>query len=427
MGLVSEVEGLEGGASGGDQSAQVGKVVTLLAEVLGRISVEPVSADDAKEDGEAKVSAAGEAAMAEAKEAVSVLVRDGVALGVSRPVLKVLANELGKLGKPALEALAQHVLDAVKERRSAFEEAETRTRQVLGEALANSDDFVLAARVLSAIDLESEKYADAEKVEGYVRIAELFLEENEAVDAETFVNRASQYVSAGTDPLVRVRHQVSYARVLDSKRKFLDAGHRFYALSTEATQFDGKAVNEDDLRHLLAKAVTCGILATAGPQRTRLLSLLMKDQRAPSLPTHWPVLESMTLERIVSKAEVLAFEALLEDHQRAILADGSSVLERAVLEHNILASRKIYVNISLKELGALLDVAPERAEALSSRMIKEKRMKGSIDQVDGALHFDANPDVLLHFDAQIQDLCVSVNGVLDEIEKMHPSFSAAAA
>ena len=39
---------------------------------------------------------------------------------------------------------------------------------------------------------------------------------------------------------------------------------------------------------------------------------------------------------------------------------GSTILERAVIEHNLLAASKLYNNISFEELGALLEIPPTK-------------------------------------------------------------------
>ena len=45
---------------------------------------------------------------------------------------------------------------------------------------------------------------------------------------------------------------------------------------------------------------------------------------------------------------------------------GSTVLDRAVWEHNLLAASKVYTNISFVELGALLDIDPTKVPAVRS-------------------------------------------------------------
>ncbi len=53
----------------------------------------------------------------------------------------------------------------------------------------------------------------------------------------------------------------------------------------------------------LEAAVTCCILAAAGPQRSRVLANLYKDERTRTLPV-FPFLEKVYLERILQRAEV---------------------------------------------------------------------------------------------------------------------------
>lgn len=60
---------------------------------------------------------------------------------------------------------------------------------------------------------------------------------------------------------------------------------------------------------------------------------------------------------------------------------GSTILDRAVTEHNLLAASKLYNNITFSELGALLQISPAKAEKIASQMITEGRMNGYIDQV----------------------------------------------
>jgi COP9 signalosome complex subunit 4 len=53
------------------------------------------------------------------------------------------------------------------------------------------------------------------------------------------------------------------------------------------------------------------------------------------------MLKKMLLEYIVRPQEVKEFEAGLEDHQRAGVEGGGTVLERAVREHNVGACAKV--------------------------------------------------------------------------------------
>ena len=121
------------------------------------------------------------------------------------------------------------------------------------------------------------------------------------------------------------------------------------------------------------------------------------------------ILEKMYLDRIIRRKELVQLDSLLQPHQKAKTSDGnsnpcsfqalfshfpfqclgSSILERAVTEHNLLAASKLYNNITFVELGALLEVDPLRAEKIASQMITEGRMAGSIDQIDSIVHFES--------------------------------------
>lgn len=161
-------------------------------------------------------------------------------------------------------------------------------------------------------------------------------------------------------------------------------------------------------------SVTCAVLAPAGPNRSRLLAALCRDERTAELQTY-NILTKMFLGRILRSEEVKEFEGTLKAHQlakislsssdRVALADEdtndptiskrtgpATVLDRAVMEHNLLASSKIYDNITFRGLGALLDLTPGAAETMARKMIEQGRLKGTIDQVEKLIWFDDTSD-----------------------------------
>ena len=103
------------------------------------------------------------------------------------------------------------------------------------------------------------------------------------------------------------------------------------------------------------------------------------------------------------------------------MSDGMSILEHAVIEHNLLAASKLYNNITLSGLGLLLEIPPEKAERIASRMITEERMVGHIDQIDSVVHFERR-QMLDTWDKQIQSLCVQVNSIIDKISTKEPNW-----
>lgn len=63
------------------------------------------------------------------------------------------------------------------------------------------------------------------------------------------------------------------------------------------------------------------------------------------------------VDRIITKKEKEKFADSLKKHQKAILYDDFSVLDRAVIEHNIVAISKLYETISFDSLSKMLDIA----------------------------------------------------------------------
>ena len=70
-----------------------------------------------------------------------------------------------------------------------------------------------------------------------------------------------------------------------------------------------------------------------------------------------------------------AFAETLKPHQRAVTADGTTVLDKAVIDHNLAAASKLYNNIYFTELGQLLGCSEEQAEATASQMVMEDRLQ----------------------------------------------------
>ena len=199
-----------------------------------------------------------------------------------RRLVLALAHQLSQ-GKAVYQA-CEAALSVLQTRLVLYEEQDGVLREAMAEVLKAEENYSGAAKVLAGIDLRSARYTDTERMERLVKIAEYFLEDGESVDADVYINKASHLLGACSDPAVKTRYKVSYARVLDSKRKFLEAAGRYYDLSTgSADAVGGLEVVEDDLLMLLAKSVVCVVLANAGPPRTRLLGTLYKDERTQNV------------------------------------------------------------------------------------------------------------------------------------------------
>jgi COP9 signalosome complex subunit 4 len=336
---------------------------------------------------------------------------DTVPLVVSRQLLTAFAHSIAQLPPEPQKEVAENMLARVAPRLVSFEEQVAGVREALAALHERQEDWTAAAQTLAGIDLDSGvRLVEPEyKLAKYVKISMLYLEDDDAVNAETYIKKASTLIASCKDDGLELQFRSCYVRILDSKRKFVEAAQRYYELS----QMQNQQVSEDDLEAALAAAVVCCILAKAGPQRSRILANLYKDERTAGLQRLFPFMEKVYLERILRPDEVAAFGKELKPHQMASLPDGTTVLEAAVIEHNLAAAARLYDNIYLGELGTLLGVDAGKAEEIASKMVMESRLKGTIDQVDGLIAFDREGERLLQWDDQIQGVCQSLNNILD--------------
>ncbi|KAG2229541.1 hypothetical protein BDF21DRAFT_398231 [Thamnidium elegans] len=342
-------------------------------------------------------------------------------------------------------------IERAQPRAVSFEESLSQLREKLASVYEEEEDYLEAAKTLQGIPLDSGHRAisDEYKLQVYVRIVKLLLEEDEAAQAESYLNRASLLMTAETDTLLSLTFKLSQARILDAKRKFLEACSKYHELSYVSQ------VEEDERILCLTAAVQCAVLAGAGPQRSRSLATLYKDERTHHLSS-FSILEKTYLERVIRPDEVSEFVASLRPHHLARLADNTTVFDRAIIEHNLLSASKIYNNIALDELAVLLNVSVEQAEQVAARMISENRMVGSIDQLEqlilfesgGAAHEEQEPDYnaisaaaaaangtfqnnirveqsmleIMKWDTAIQSLCQDIDAVIGKIQSKHSEY-----
>lgn len=155
--------------------------------------------------------------------------------------------------------------------------ADNKLRQMIFDYKVNEEgEYAEAARILAGTRMEdNEQSAYYMKPEArcdiFVKIAECFLEEDEIVESDSAVTKAGSVVSSIANPeehmTLILRYKSTYARVLDSNRKFLQAASRYHDLSQSSSDL----IRAEDLLGMLGRAATCAILAPSGPQRQRIL------------------------------------------------------------------------------------------------------------------------------------------------------------
>ncbi|KAI7881092.1 Cops4 protein [Lichtheimia hyalospora FSU 10163] len=393
----------------------------------------------------------GPAQVQNLKEYVQCVLDEQVGLVVARQLLSdfiSLFNERVQDTGVKKQVLS-YAIELAQPRSVSFEEQLSQLRENLAKVYEDEEEYLEAAQVLQNIQLDSghRSISDEYKLGIYVRIMRLLLEVDEAVTADAYLNRAALLIHNSNDLVLNLTFKLCQARILDAKRRFLEAATKYHELSYE-TQID-----ESDRLRCLMSAVQCAVLAGAGPQRSRSLATLYKDERTHHLAS-FPILEKTYMDRVIRQNEVAEFFATLQPHHRAQLADGTTVFDRAIREHNLLSASKIYNNITFDELAALLNVSSDKAEEIAGHMISENRMVGSIDQMEQLISFEsggaaqnerAGGDHTLvaaaaassqstrrieqsmmeisKWDSAIQTLCHDMDGIITTIHEKYPDYA----
>ncbi|KAI9702099.1 MAG: hypothetical protein M1836_001443 [Candelina mexicana] len=365
------------------------------------------------------------------------ILKDTLGIVASRPLLASFVDSLKSVPRADVKIeVGQHALATLHPRVVSYEEQDALIREILADAYEEQEDYIDSAKVLQGIQLDSSQrsISDDTKVKIWIRIVRLYLEVDDTTGAESYLNRAKNLLYKVEDQEVKLMFALSQARILDARRKFLDASQVYHNFSLSSV------LAEEERIKALSAAIVCSVLAPAGPQRARSLARLYKDERAQQVE-EFGILEKMFLDRLLSPTEVNKFAANLSPHQLAITADGSTVLAKAVIEHNLLGASRLYNNIGVEQLGTLLGLDKEKAEEYAARMIEQGRLVGRIDQIDGLIFFDsgeatgektnagqANPVAgreLRKWDSNVQGLTEEVERCTTLLQNHFPEFVAA--
>ncbi|KIO17168.1 hypothetical protein M407DRAFT_175156, partial [Tulasnella calospora MUT 4182] len=240
-----------------------------------------------------------------------VVSQDHVGLVVARQVLGELVKALDEDPLKANDELQKSVILSTLEsiqRSVSFQEQATALRLKLADIYEAEEEWSEAAKTLMGLNFDSGRLAeDEQKLNIYVRIVRLLLEDEDSVQAETYQNRAGLLIHSTSNRELQLSYKLCQARINDYTRKFVEAAMRYHELSWVAE------IDDEERLQMLSAAVTCAVLAPAGPNRSRLLASLCRDERTAQL-SNYTILSKMFLEHILRPSEVKGFEESLKPH-----------------------------------------------------------------------------------------------------------------
>lgn len=353
------------------------------------------------------------------------ILNEDISIVAARPLLDSFIGVLQNLTPDTKIKVGQHAVTLLQSRSTSVEEQDAQIRELLAGAYESQEEYNAAARTLQGIHIDSSqrRVSDLAKVKLWIRIVRLYLEEDDTTSAEAFLNRIKNLPSKIDDHELKLHFKLSQARILDARRRFLDASQEYFNVSLAA------GVDENDRLQALSAAIRCAVLAPAGPQRSRALAGLYKDDRVTSVE-EFGILEKMFLDRLLTPEEVAAFSQKLAPHQLAQTAEGTTVLDKAVVEHNLVAASKLYENITTDALSTILGLersgdmtGAEKAEAYAARMVEQGRLKGRIDQIAGVIYFDSSIAGGASTGRHTRQWDGGVQGLLEDVERVATSIT----
>ncbi|GJD07627.1 COP9 signalosome complex subunit 4 [Galdieria sulphuraria] len=323
------------------------------------------------------------------------------------------------------KSLLSLLLERTEARSLNSEELNIQVRETLSKLYETLGDFSSAARLLIQIPLEgsSRNTNDDYKVKTLIQIANLLFLSGDVSSAESYLNRASAGLAVTDRDDLKYAFKVCHTRILEAKGKFSEAAWHYYELSQRSLNPEVMETNAqygylDFLNH----AVICAIVSPAGPQRSRILAALFRDDRTHSLIS-FEMLQAVYMDRLLRRPHRETFARLLNEYQfYPFQVDGKDIFEQSFMEHNLLAVSKIYSNIKLDQLGNLLQISSDEAESLAAKMIYEGRLMGTIDQVNRLVEFEHSVEIV-QWDARLESFCQEVDhcyGRIMRITKIVP-------
>ena len=277
--------------------------------------------------------------------------------------------------------LCSHALTAIAPRANIFNREEAVFRRELAEVLDATKDTDGAIKLLIGITYDANEDDQVEKkVEDYLRLAEMYHDKEDSTQAEVYVNRVAHIIYKVDKRETQLRYNLASTKCADSKREFVRAAQGYYNLSTE------QGIDAEVAPQMYHKSLVCTILSPAGPRKDRMLALLVNDDRAKLNP-HYNLLQKMATGGLIKREFAKAFEDALEVHQKVKFSDGYTVLDKALIEHNITVLSRIYTNITFSELGIFLGISATQGEKIISKMISERRVHAVLDQLHELVEF----------------------------------------
>lgn len=284
-----------------------------------------------------------------------------------------------------------------------------RIAKTLAEIAQAEEAFGKAAGILGRVQMDGAGFTDAMRFEQCVCMAEYLLEDKNGAQALKQIAKAPN--DADVDSELLLRHKASYARVMDSLRRYTEAGTKYLELSCSP-------IPEYDQLESLRKALCAALVSKPGIDRQRLLDRLNKDPRSIQI-TGSHILDRLCSHRLVSPLQCTYLHELVPASMAAPV-HGSSPVSRGILEHNVQCIARRYDMIGYSRLASLLDVHRDHIEGLVRSMVDQNQLQASLDGVTDTVYFGSGEDESNV--RQIESFCDELQSIAALIRERYPEL-----
>jgi len=358
---------------------------------------------------------------------IDILCSDNIPLSASKEAMKIVAGAVDIFDDlTTMVQFLEKFIQCTLPRQNAYDEAIILVREKAAakyeacghkkeaaEELKRLFEFIneCASDGLDSQDTSSSQKSVRNRINICVHAAKLLSEVGEIDGAQRVLVRVSDKVAdmPSADRTV-LEYKLLNAKLFDIRHDFSRAAQKYVELVRQS------ALSREERVQCLLCCFQCVLLSAAGPDREKMLDILLKNELAPSLAC-FSLLKRINSQPFLREADVVALEGILQEHQRVpVASEMMAPLKRAVIQHNLFKAANFYHSIRLNELGQLLGVQEDEAETIAADMIRQKRVDAKIDQIGRLLYFNNKKDPLAVWDEHIEFMCHTADEAAEMIK-----------
>ena len=153
---------------------------------------------------------------------------------ISQEIMTIFAKSFSSLPNNSVLEIGMMSLDMIKSKLNLLELQDSLIRKEVAKVLHIKKEYSQSAKCLMEIKLKNtmRSVSPYEQAETYITIAENWFYDDDAVNAETYLNMATHVILDVEDEDLNIRYRYCKAKVFDSKRKFILASQAYNELAT---------------------------------------------------------------------------------------------------------------------------------------------------------------------------------------------------